>query len=361
MPSVAVVFIALGLLGAVIHVLSVNIPAFADFINSSVGNLLRLVLSKITGIVPFSVAEMLIYTSPLLITSIILIALRYSKRGDVYFARSIITIISVFGAVYFLFAAGFAPGYRGTPLADKAGLMEKESTAEELYTVTLKVIDEVNALSEKTEYSVSGASYMPYTIHKLSDELSSCYKELALDYSFVPAFSSEVKPLIISPLMTYTHISGIYSFFTGEANLNCNYPDFVNVYSAAHEMAHQRGFAREDEANFIAFLVLRKSDNDYLRYCASLNMYRYLSNALYTADYDQYADAYSNLSANAKNELSAYSAFFEKYHSNTAADISDKINNAYLESQGTQGTKSYGLVVDLAVSFYLTDNISNAE
>ena len=353
LTPLAFVFIALGLLGGIIHILSVSFPVFADFINRTLGNALRFILSKMTGIFPFSVAEMLIYTSPLLVTVIILIALRYSKKGDVYFTRSIITVISALGAVYFLFAAGFAPGYRGSSLADKAGLTERKSTAEELYTTTLLVIDEVNGYADKTEYSLEGASYMPFTVSELSQELSVCYRTLSDEYSFVPSFSSQVKPIIISPLMTYTHISGIYSFFTGEANLNCNYPDFVNVFSAAHEMAHQRGFSREDEANFIAFLVLRKSNNDYLRYSASLNMYRYLSNALYSADYDLFEDAYSQLSANAKNELSAYSVFFDKYRDNTAADISDKINDAYLQSQGTEGTKSYGLVVDLAVSFYL--------
>ena len=56
--------------------------------------------------------------------------------------------------------------------------------------------------------------------------------------------------------MTYTHISGIYTFYTGESNININYPDFVVASSATHEMAHQRGVARENEANFVSFVVV---------------------------------------------------------------------------------------------------------
>ena len=109
--------------------------------------------------------------------------------------------------------------------------------------------------------------------------------------------------------MTYTHISGIYSFFTGEANLNTNYPDFVNVYTTAHEMAHQRGISREDEANFTAFLVCIESESTYVRYSAYLNMFEYLSSALYSADYSLWLDAYSRLSFKVSGELSAYSRF----------------------------------------------------
>ena len=48
----------------------------------------------------------------------------------------------------------------------------------------------------------------------------------------------------------------------------------------------------------------------------------------------------------------AYSDFFEKYRDNIAADISGAVNDAYLQVNNTEGTASYGLVVDLAVSYY---------
>ena len=117
-------------------------------------------------------------------------------------------------------------------------------------------------------------------------------------------------------------------------------------------MAHQRGISREDEANFTAFLVCSASEDDYIRYCAYLNMYRYLSNELYDTDRELFSSAYSALSSNVKGELSAYSTFFEKYRDNKASEISDKFNEAYLKSQGTEGVKSYGMVVRLAVAYY---------
>ena len=152
--------------------------------------------------------------------------------------------------------------------------------------------------------------------------------------------------------MTYTHISGIYTFFTGEANLNTNFPDFINVFTTAHEMAHQRGIARENEANFIAYLVCINSENKYMQYCGYMNMYEYLSDALYKASPTLYAKATVRLKDGGRHELRCYSDFFDKYRDNAVADMSDTVNDKYLEIQGTEGSISYGMVVDLAVAYH---------
>jgi hypothetical protein len=160
-----------------------------------------------------------------------------------------------------------------------------------------------------------------------------------------------VKPVLLSEPWTYTHIAGVYTYFTGESNINVNFPDYTLPYTAAHEMAHQRGIAREDEANFVAFLVCAASDDDYIRYSGYLNLYEYVSNALYRADKDAYSEVRAELDPVARMEMSAYSKFFDKYRENVAATVTETVNNTYLTIQGTPGTKSYGMVVDLAVAY----------
>ena len=174
---------------------------------------------------------------------------------------------------------------------------------------------------------------------------------------FINNFSSKVKPVILSEAMSYAHTTGIYTFFTGEANINVNFPDYTIPYTAAHELAHQRGIAREDEANLIAFLVSIESDDDYILYCAYLNMYEYIASALYKADKDLYKQAVSTLSADVRRELVAYNNFFKKYQESTASKVSNKVNDVYLKAQGTVGKKSYGMVVDLAVAYFKSENI----
>jgi len=57
--------------------------------------------------------------------------------------------------------------------------------------------------------------------------------------------------------MSYLGIGGVYFPFTGEANVNISMPHTSIPFTACHEMAHQIGFAREDEANFIAYIACK--------------------------------------------------------------------------------------------------------
>ena len=175
-------------------------------------------------------------------------------------------------------------------------------------------------------------------------------------YDFIPNLYSRTKPVMLSELMSYTHITGVYSYFTGEANINVAFPDFTIPYTAAHELAHQRGMAREDEANFIAFLVCLESDDPYIRYSGYVMTLEYLLDAHYLGDtsenHSAYRELYLTLSENVRAEQKAYYEFFQKYDDNIVADVSGAVNDAYLQSQGTPGRVSYGLVVDLAVKYY---------
>ena len=193
---------------------------------------------------------------------------------------------------------------------------------------------------------------MPYTYDEMSKKLVEAYAKVCDEYDFIPRLSSRVKPVMLSEPWTYTHISGVYTYFTGEANINTNFPDYTIPYTAAHEMAHQRGIAREDEANFIAFLVCISSDDPYIRYSGYLEVYEYVADALCSEDITLYSTVRSKLRNNVREEMAAYSAFFDKYCDKIVAKATETANNSYLQMQGTVGSKSYELVVYLTVAYY---------
>jgi hypothetical protein len=204
------------------------------------------------------------------------------------------------------------------------------------------------------EFISQGFSVMPYTKEDMNTRLNAAYRKVAEEYGFITHVDSRVKPVLVSEIMSYMHITGVYSFFTGEANLNVNFPDYTLPYTAAHEMSHQRGIAREDEANFMAFLVTVASDDPYIRYSGYLNAYEYVANALWRADRELYYKAVARLNTEVKDEMAAYSAFYDQYRDSTVSQVSNTINDSYLQSQGTPGTVSYGMVVDLTVAYYRT-------
>ena len=106
----------------------------------------------------------------------------------------------------------------------------------------------------------------------------------------------------------------------------------------------------------MAFLVCIESDNGYIRYSAYLNLYEYVLSALASADTELYMQAYAKLPTHVKGELAAYSNFYDKYRDSTASDISGAVNDTFLKLHGTEGTKSYGMVVDLAVAYFKDNN-----
>ena len=326
---------------------------FADAFNRTVSPVGRILMAKLTGWIPFSLAEMLLILAPVILITAIAVGVKYHcntrRQMWIYLACVFCVVCMVFN----LFVWNMAPAYSAHSLDQKLELERKPVSAEELAHTADLLLEELKALESEILFMETGSSRMPYSYTEMNALLMQAYEKACKKYDFIDNYHSNVKPVMLSEPMSYTHITGIYTFFTGEANINVNFPDYTIPYTAAHELAHQRGIAREDEANFVAFLVCMESDDAYIRYSGFLNVYEYVVSSLYTASKELYKENYLKVPKTIIAERVAYSEFFEKYRENIAADVSEATNNAYLQIQGEpQGTRSYGMVVDLAVAYY---------
>ena len=356
LPVLVIIFLAFGGVSALLYVSFVLFEGFADFFNRYISSVVRTVFANATDWIPFSFAEFLLILSPLLIVAAAIYGTK--KYADTWRDVFIycVTLLSVISLILSVFVIGFAPAYRGKTLDRKLGIDRSDVSAEELYETALILADKINLEKDKIIYdSATDFSVMPYGLEEMNDKLMDAYDGICDEYDFVQRLDSRVKPVMLSELMSYTHITGIYSFFTGEANINVAFPDYTIPFTAAHELAHQRGIAREDEANFMAFLVCSSSEDAYIRYSAYLNLFEYVSSALYSASPELYQGAISMVDWQVMREMVAYSRFFEKYRDSAASKVSETVNNTSLIIQGTEGTKSYGMVVDLAVAYYRSD------
>lgn len=344
--------LSLGLFSAILYVIFILSPAFSDFYNRYPGAFLRAVFATISGIVPFSVAETLIMLLPMILVLVIIKIFRVSKGTISDMVRMLISMVSVLALFLSTFSLLFASGYRGTTLDKKLGLERTAVSPSDLYTTANYLNSMLETVLDEIDYSYKSSSAMPYTFNEMNDHLQKAYRKAAKKYDFLPSFTSTIKPIILSEPMTYTHISGVYTYFTGESNINTNFPDYTIPYTAAHELAHQRGIAREDEANFVAFLVCCESDEPYIRYSGYMNLFEYVLSALYKADKTKYKEILNETDQRVLYENYAYNEFFDKYRDNVVAYVSGTVNDNYLQSQGqSAGAKSYGMVVDLAVAY----------
>jgi hypothetical protein len=152
--------------------------------------------------------------------------------------------------------------------------------------------------------------------------------------------------------MSYTGITGVYFPFTGEANVNVSVPDSDIPATSCHEMAHQRGFAREDEANYIAYLTCKMHPDVDFQYSGTLLALIETTNALYNQDPSAFKELRSKYSDGLIRDLGAINEYWEHYEG-PVNEVSNKINDAYLKANNqSDGVQSYGRMVDLLLAEY---------
>ncbi len=349
LPFLTVVF--LFLLSLLCHVIAFQSRSFADFFNSTIAAFLRAVLALLTGFLPFSLAEVLLLMLPVLLFLFFFFSVRVVMRKS-SFRRFVAATLSIPMSIYILFVGTYATGYQMTPLADRLAFEEAPINKDTLLTVATWAGSEAASLAGRFPTGKMGESQMPYSWGEMTEKLNDSYQSLSEKIPLLQNHRTAVKPIMLSRPMTYTGIVGVYTFFTGESNVNTTFPDYSTVFTAAHEMAHQRGIAPEDEANFIAFLVLISSNDDYLRYVGYLNLLDYLESAIYKTDADAYKEVVLLYTAPMRAERAAYSKIYRELHSEPVRNFTDAVNDAYLKGQGTEGKISYSLVVTLAVRYY---------
>lgn len=352
LPLFSKLLFALAGVSVIVYLIAMRSTAVADFISRYPGSVVRAVLAHLTNPLPCSLAEALVLFIPVILFFLIRAAVK--KYSDSWHNTLVYlgTLLSVASLLLTIMVWGFGTGYYGKTLDVKLGLERRDVSADELKYTAEQLVEQVNRTAEDVTFRYQDFSVMPFSLDEMNVKLLEAYDRISDEYDFVQRLTSRVKPVVNSELWSYTHITGVYSYFTGEANINVNFPDYTVVYTAAHELAHQRGIAREDEANFMAFLVCISSDDPYIQYCGYLNMYEYVRNSLYSASPDMYSEVNGALRLEVRYELYSYSQFFDKYRHNVVADVSETVNDTYLKLQGTPGTRSYGMVTDLAVAYY---------
>jgi len=124
-----------------------------------------------------------------------------------------------------------------------------------------------------------------------------------------PSFKSS----LFGVLGNYMGYGGYYNPFTGEAQINTHMPSFMLPFIAVHEKAHQLGYAKESEANFIGYLSAIDSGDSSLKYAANLEMFIYANNALRRLDSLGARKNLQSLSPIAIRDIRQYRAFVKKY------------------------------------------------
>lgn len=353
-------------LSILINTISSRYPYFIEkYYSISINKFIVAILSNISGIFPFSLYELTIYLIVISIVSFIIytiyIIISNPNKLKVFIKNSLLNILSIISIAYFLFIILWGLNYNRMPL--ETTLIESYNLK---YNKSISSIDKTKeGLANLYEFLIENANEARKLVKssngimKANTDYKGIINRAYLGYEsildFLPNLSgnySNAKYVMSSKLMCYTGITGIYFPFTGEANINIAIPDIYIPSTTLHEMAHQRGYASEDEANFIAYLAsINHPDIDF-KYSGYILALNHTANALYSVDYDTYVTLSKNISEDVLDDLKNNRDFWDKYEGKID-DISNEINNTYLKANGvSEGVKSYGKMVDLLLTYY---------
>lgn len=324
-------------------------------------------LSTATGILPFSLAELLLYAFILFIAVYLILMIVRSIRAKRKWWQELlyrfIVLLSVASMIYALFVGLWGFNYARQPLSNTLGLNASPATVNELYSTCEALVGQANALRSLVPENESGVFSPVLSRTDIMKRIPVEYNNAAEQsgHGFLGGSYGRVKPILYSEGMSWSYLCGIYFPFTAEANVNVNAPSLLFASSATHEEAHQRGFAREDEANFLSYYVLSYSDEYSMRYSGTMLALIHAMNALYGADSDKYFELRNKYADGLSRDLSANSSYWQQYESEVSETVQE-VNNTYLMANMQQdGVKSYGRMTDLLIALWRSGGITTVK
>lgn len=323
------------------------------------------------SLAPFSVAQWVVVAALLVIVGWLVFYLVAFVRGKgerrFVLWRALTTMLAVLSVAYCIFALMCGLNYYRHTFAEDAGFELRESSTDELAALCENLAANMNETRAEVtaaanegeatrtdagmaaipdEYAESRGGFWTY-----SHETVANMEALAVRYpALARPLYSPPKPVLFSELMSYADIAGMYFPFTVESNINVDGPFFTIPATMGHEMAHQCGFMREDEANFIGYLACKDAVDPLTRYSGYSLAYDYSIGALARVDRERAVGIADTLSEAVKADRQARSTYLKQFEG-PVAEASNAANNAYLKANQQQdGTRSYGRMVDLLLA-----------
>lgn len=304
---------------------------------------------RIFALFPFSVGDIFYI---LLVLVILFFTYKIFRRKS----RStfILKFLILLNVLYFCYQIFWGMLYFQKPIIEY--LPKGKISRQETRALTLKFLSLCRGSRELVKEDQNG-------VFNIID-LQNVKMEILLNQNALPKFGSEkrgvkkdvFKPSLFEGVMSYSGILGYYNPFTAEAQYNAQLPSTYLPFTLAHESMHQLGFAREQEANFMAYLIGRNSKNIDIKYSTDYFVLKSLLN--YQAEKDpQFVIAViQNYSLGMARDRAAEKKFV-KDHEGLLDIFFGVSNDLFLKSNQQEGTVTYSYFINLLIRYERTVSI----
>ncbi|MGB3592504.1 MAG: DUF3810 domain-containing protein [Nonlabens sp.] len=341
------VFVALLVLQLVGYAQLRNFPEIVEqFYSTGIYPYIGKTYRWLFGWIPFSVGDI----AYIIAIGLSLRWLWISRWGIITLSRKRFSqLFLTLNIVIFLFNLSWGFNYYRQPLHQVLEL-GSDYTTEELIATIEYYTDSSNRLHEQLQQVDSLPVRFTRTQDQLFELAPDAFKKLEAIYPELDYGESSIKKSLLTYPLSYMGYGGYLNPFTGEAQVNANIEFYKAPVLILHEMSHQLGFAKENEANFIAIITGKAHSDLYFNYSASIFALRYCLNDLYRRDPAQYKLATIKLRPGIMANYKELQEFWQAYEG-VIEDVSQVTYNTYLKANNQPGgIKTYSYVVALLVN-----------
>ncbi len=343
-----------------ISLLSRNVQEFADWYNQWIYPIFMNVIGRISNLIPFSLVELTLYGLILLIVSSIIYAIykivKKQRKVTEVLLGGVKKTSWLVAVLYLMFVLLCGINYHRTSFATLYEFQDRAYTVEELEQISELFVKRINEINESG--ALGRLEDGTYTITRQDIvEAKLTLRNIGQTYPVLQGYYPNPKPLLFSEILSYQQVSGIYVPFTVEANYNADMESYAIPFTVIHELAHVKGFMKEEEANFISFLACTNSSNIKYEYSGYMYGYSYVIKELRKMDQNAYQRIIKLLGDEANEDYRRGIKFWNQYKG-AVATISTKVNDTYLKANAQPaGVKSYNHVVGLITASYKKNSI----
>ena len=288
--------------------------------------------------IPFSFGDIIYILFPLYI--IIRFFKKERRRDRIFFT------IKIYMIIYCLFYWSW--GFNYNKISNLDYLKKNDYSNDQINTTLKFYIDMANKTQNEITNNKDIKVITSLDFSKIKSECIKSIKQQKLILKNIDLFP--VKKSVFSTPLSYMGFSGYINPFTLESNINYNLPIISLPVTITHEMAHQIGYAFEDEANFISINTLINSDNKFLKYSGFIMGMQYLLAEQKKIDSINYEINIKKLNSGVIKNLQEKRDYYLKYE-NKYEDLFKKSYDKFLKNNNQKaGIKTYSLVVKMLIN-----------
>jgi hypothetical protein len=326
-------------------------------------NSLYRVISKVQravfGWMPISIGDLFYVFLGVLITvkTIHLIRTIIQKKFTrQYLLNGLKQLIFFFLFMYVIFYSFWGLNYSRKGIAYQLGLEVKEYTKEDLDTLITRLQERVNFYAKHVDTLKRKEALATKTLFRKAED---AYLVVKQQYSFLKYSPESIKPSLYKPFNHLLGVTGYYNPFTGEAQINTAVPAFLHPFVITHEIGHQLGYAKENEANFVGFLACKAYNDTDFSYSMYYDMYFYAIREMFRYDIEKGASYRFTLDTLVKRDYREWRAYLLR-KKNFVEPLISKVYDGYLKANNQPlGKDTYNDVVGWLIAYYKKYGLEN--